>query len=160
MTPSSPSGTSLRWSRAAAGALVALSIGCSTTRTTTTIRTTEAPSVQRVRLIRPDAEPLRATWRQEGRTLVGQLSYTDACQAETRQVVQREKVTETGGRWLGQPDERGAVRIQLGANVNLGAPQLATFHVESARPEAAAFARPGLPLGELQVGMPMKSAKR
>ena len=51
--------------------------------------------MQHVRLVRPDAEPLQAEWRQEGRELVGQLSLTAACQAETRQLVKREQVTET-----------------------------------------------------------------
>ncbi len=69
--------------------------GCSMTRTTTLVRATEEAPVQRVRLVRPDAAPLRAAWRQEGRELVGKLSFTAACQAETRQLVKREQVTET-----------------------------------------------------------------
>jgi hypothetical protein len=69
--------------------------GCSMTRTTTMVVATEAAPVQHVRLVRPDAEPLQAEWRQEGRQLVGQLAFTAACQAETRHLVKREQVTET-----------------------------------------------------------------
>jgi hypothetical protein len=82
-----------RW--AAIVSVFGCTTGCSMTRTTTTVHATEGAPVQHVRLVRPNAEPLQAEWRQEGRQLVGQLSLTAACQAETRHVVKREQVTET-----------------------------------------------------------------
>jgi hypothetical protein len=70
-------------------------LGCSMTRTTVSVRSTAQAPTQQVRLIRPDAAPLTAAWRQEGRELVGQLAFTAACQSETRQVTRREQLTET-----------------------------------------------------------------
>lgn len=93
--------TSIRFAQNSFGRLTAIiSIfgcvtACSMTRTTTTVRAAEEAPVQHVRLVRPDAEPLQARWHQEGRQLVGQLAFTAACQAETRQLVKREQVTET-----------------------------------------------------------------
>jgi hypothetical protein len=237
--------------------------------------------VQHIRLIRPDAEPLQARWRQEGRELVGQLAIVAACQAETRQLVKREQVTETapnkayyvgayvvgaltaaagvgllanastkseevycgsggqpragdsctsaaaawrtggivllgtglgtmlggalvqakksavqtspllpeervsvdpkvhacarledlkgtvvaaglsgGGQWLGQADEQGLVRIDLGPNVNLTPQQTVRFSVGAAPEPTASFMRPGLPLGALSLTAARKLVKR
>lgn len=69
--------------------------GCSTTSTSTSVRSAPAEPTHQLRLIRPDLAPLSATWHQEGRSLVGQLAFTAACQAETRQVIRREQITET-----------------------------------------------------------------
>lgn len=70
-------------------------LGCSMTKTTVSVRSTSQAPTQQIRLVRPDAAPLTAVWRQEGRELVGQLAFTAACQAETHQVTRREQVTDT-----------------------------------------------------------------
>lgn len=84
-----------RLSRFPVVALALVGLGCSMMKTTVSVRDTPGAPTQQIRLIRPDAAPLAAAWRQEGRELVGQLSFTAACQAEARQVTRREQVTET-----------------------------------------------------------------
>jgi hypothetical protein len=85
-----------RFSRVLIVALAVVSLpGCSMTKTTVSVRSTAQAPTQHLRLVRPDAAPLTAVWRQEGRQLVGQLAFTPACQAETHQVTRREQVTDT-----------------------------------------------------------------
>jgi hypothetical protein len=69
--------------------------GCAMMETTTTVRTLPGPATERVRLVRPDAAAVAASWKQEGSTLVGQLSFTNACLTETVQLDRRTQVTET-----------------------------------------------------------------
>jgi hypothetical protein len=86
-------------SKAARGALAPLLIvalsGCSMTETTTAVRVQLGPSTERIRLMRPDAAPIAAVWRQDESSLVGQLSFTKACNTETVQVSQRTEITDT-----------------------------------------------------------------
>jgi hypothetical protein len=63
--------------------------------TTTSVRSLPGRSYERTRLERPDGVPLSATWRQEGLTLVGQLTFTEACRTEAVQVMRRAQVTDT-----------------------------------------------------------------
>jgi hypothetical protein len=77
-------------------ALLAISVGgCSMTETTTTIRLEAGVPAERVRLVRPDAAPVSATWTQEASSIQGQLSFADACSTESVQVNRRTEVTET-----------------------------------------------------------------
>jgi hypothetical protein len=69
--------------------------GCAMTETTTTVRVLPGAPTQRIRLVRPDAAPLSAVWRQDGSSLVGQLSFANECSTETLQVNQRTQVTTT-----------------------------------------------------------------
>jgi hypothetical protein len=46
-------------------------------------------------LERADGNPISASWRQEGLSLVGQLAFSDACRTETVQVARRTQVTDT-----------------------------------------------------------------
>jgi hypothetical protein len=65
-----------------------------------------------------------------------------------------------GGQWLGQADEQGLVRIDLGPNVNLTPQQTVRFSVVAAPEPTASFMRPGLPLGELSLTAARKLVKR
>lgn len=65
------------------------------TRTTTNVRTTAEKPVQRFRLARPSAVPLRATWHQDGHRILGELSLPAACRKETLRVWRAESVQET-----------------------------------------------------------------
>jgi len=65
------------------------------TETTTTVRVLPGPSAKRIRLLRPDAAPVSAIWKQEGSTLVGQLSFANECRTETVQVNRRTQTTDT-----------------------------------------------------------------
>ncbi len=69
--------------------------GCAMMETTTTVRTLPGPSTERVRLVRPDAAAVAASWKQEGSSLIGQLSFTNACLTEAVQLNRRTQVTET-----------------------------------------------------------------
>jgi hypothetical protein len=69
--------------------------GCAMTETTTTVRVLPGPSAERIRLLRPDAAPVSAVWRQEGSSLVGQLSFANECSTETVQINRRTQVTDT-----------------------------------------------------------------
>lgn len=83
-------------SRIACAPLLALVLsGCAMTETTTTVRVLPGPSTERIRLVRPDVAPLSAVWRQEGWSLVGQLSFANECSTETVQVNRRTQVTDT-----------------------------------------------------------------
>lgn len=76
------------------GCALALS-ACSMTETTTSVKVHAGPPLERVRLLRPEATPLTAAWRQDGATLVGRLSFAEACGTEVVQVNRRTKVTDT-----------------------------------------------------------------
>ena len=80
---------------ARAGVLLFALAGCSLTETTTTVRVQAGPATERIRLVRPYAAPLSATWTQEGTTVVGQLAFTNACQLESVQFNHRTQATET-----------------------------------------------------------------
>ncbi|HVJ17892.1 MAG TPA: hypothetical protein VM686_20875 [Polyangiaceae bacterium] len=75
--------------------LAVTTAACSTTKTTSTLRTSVEPTTQRFRLVRPDADALSAEWQQDGHRILGKLSFTAACQTETTQVTRREQVKET-----------------------------------------------------------------
>jgi hypothetical protein len=77
-------------------ALLALLLsGCAMTETTTTIRVQPGSPTERIRLVRPDASALSAVWRQEGSSVVGQLSFNDVCDTEAVQVNRRTQLTDT-----------------------------------------------------------------
>ncbi|HLV65918.1 MAG TPA: hypothetical protein VKY73_08895, partial [Polyangiaceae bacterium] len=69
--------------------------GCSYTLTSTSTRETAAPPTKHIRLTRPDASPLAASWKQDGHRLHGELAFTEVCQTETVHVTHRERVEET-----------------------------------------------------------------
>jgi hypothetical protein len=73
----------------------AFTAGCATTQTSVSVRATPQAPTSRVRLLRPEEPALTAQWRQEGRTLVGQLAFATSCQTETVQLTRREQVTDT-----------------------------------------------------------------
>ncbi|MFO7179037.1 MAG: hypothetical protein DIU78_010090 [Pseudomonadota bacterium] len=68
---------------------------CSGTITSTSIRETATPATKHVRLARPDAVPLAASWKQDGYRLHGRLAFTEACRTEAVHVTRRERVEET-----------------------------------------------------------------
>jgi hypothetical protein len=96
-----PGSSSLSRAATAATLLLAACLsGCATMETTSSVRSQPGPSFERIRLERPGAGPLSATWRQEGVTLLGQLAFTDGCRTEAVQVTRRTQVTDT------HPDRR------------------------------------------------------
>ncbi len=255
--------------------LAILLSGCSMSRTTTNVRSTPLEPRYQIRLVRLEQPPLVGAWEQQGRSLLGHITYTASCQAETRHVVEREQIAETGpnkayyvgayvagalltvagialaansagksnavtcgsggrlragdsceseasawrtaggltiatglglalggalvharrtevattrlapeqqvivapqlhacghladlrdlvvaaeidgtGKWLGQADALGVVRIELGESVKLGTKPTVRFSVASAPPSATSFTFAGAPLGALTLGLP------
>ena len=73
--------------------LLAFSSGC--TATTTNVVAHEAPPVTRLHLSRADAEPLSATFLQEGHSIRGTLSLTNECSLDTTRTTRSERTTTT-----------------------------------------------------------------
>ena len=65
------------------------------------VHVTEGPASTSVRLARADASALTASFRAEGRAVVGQLGFSRACAEETRQVTHREtQRTRVSAGWI------------------------------------------------------------
>jgi len=58
------------------------------------VRETAGAPLQRLRLVRSGVAPIAGTFRQDGHTIVGRLTLTPACNAETFQRVKRQQVTD------------------------------------------------------------------
>jgi hypothetical protein len=69
--------------------------GCSFTQSSSSIRSLPEPPVEHLRLLRADTAPLTGTFKQDGHTVVGQLTLGTGCATESTQTVRRQNVTET-----------------------------------------------------------------
>jgi len=76
-----------------AGLTVSLISGCVGSTQSSSITKVEGPSTSHLRLVRPDAAPLEANWRQEQRAIVGSVGFTRQCLLETTRTVKRTQVT-------------------------------------------------------------------
>jgi hypothetical protein len=61
----------------------------------TSVRETPGVSLQRFRLVRAGVMPIAGQFRQEGHAVVGQLTLTGACNAESVQTIRRQEVKDT-----------------------------------------------------------------
>lgn len=76
-----------------AGLTVSLISGCVGSTQSSSITKVEGPSTSHLRLERPDAAPLEASWRQEQRAIVGSVGFTRQCLLETTRTMKRTQVT-------------------------------------------------------------------
>ena len=65
------------------------------TQTTTSVHSLPDAPTQHVRLTRAGVIPVTGSFHQEGHAIVGQLSFTNDCTAESRQLVRRQETTNT-----------------------------------------------------------------
>lgn len=89
--------TLARWGatrRMTAVCVLASSLSGCLSEVSTSVRETPGIPVQHLRLIRPETLPIAGTFHQDGHAIVGQLTLPNACNAESRQRVKRQGVTE------------------------------------------------------------------